>query len=116
MRPRLWGGSADARCVPTTLPARGAVASVCATRWATDPLCRSAYSYVPLGRDAVGAPRALAELVRDAGGVLRLAFAGEATSPSGDSIVSRIGTVHGAWREGERAAGESAREQVGAPA
>lgn len=64
------------------------------SRWASDPLIRGAYSYVPPGAsgadyDAVAAP------LRDACGVARVLFAGEACHRTFYS------TLHGAWLSGE---------------
>jgi len=67
-----------------------------ATAWASDPYARGAYSYCVPGRHG-----ARARLARPVGG--RIVFAGEHTDPAA------YGTLHGAWRSGQRAAGETLR-------
>ncbi|MBD3837398.1 NAD(P)/FAD-dependent oxidoreductase [Brevundimonas sp.] len=66
--------------------------AVAATRWGADPFSRGAYSHALPGR--AGDRARLRQAVED-----RLFLAGEATAPT------YYGTAHGAWMEGDRAAG-----------
>ncbi|MGA8574102.1 MAG: NAD(P)/FAD-dependent oxidoreductase, partial [Candidatus Cybelea sp.] len=74
--------------------ARSQLVAGAAHDWRADPFARGAYSYLAVGgtgaREVLGAPVAG-----------RLFFAGEATALDGEG-----GTVNGALRSGERAAGE----------
>jgi hypothetical protein len=68
------------------------------TRWANDPYCRGAYSYVPRGLSTESSQALWEELGRPENEYLW--FAGEATMTSSLSRSS----VHGAWLSGIRAA------------
>ena len=66
--------------------------AVAVSRWGADPFSRGAYSHALPGR--AGDRARLRQAVED-----RLFLAGEATAPT------YYGTAHGAWMEGDRAAG-----------
>jgi polyamine oxidase len=85
-------GHAVAVMVRRTSPtaARRSVVS----RWVTDPDTDGAYSYLRVGATPAARHRLAAEIA------LGLWFAGEATAPEAP------GTMHGAWRSGERAAAQ----------
>ena len=79
----------------------GALVDACVTTWSSDALFGGSYSYLPPTAAALDAQATLRlPLVAGATPTPRVAFAGEAMSHA------HIGTVHGAWLEGVRAASD----------
>lgn len=74
------------------------IGAVAATSWTKNPLYLGSYSFRKIGRGNSGVASALRAPITDSASRIRIAFAGEAMSPT------HFGTTHGAWLDGVRAA------------